>query len=72
LRSYVEDGGKLSGERLRTECSLPPDAQARVLAQFEQLGFERLTPIYEALGGSVDYEDLHLLRLIWLAGRGTA
>ena len=67
LRDYHQGGGAVDAVRLRAECSLLPDVQERVFGVFVELGSERLTPIYEALGGSVDYEDLHLLRLVWLA-----
>jgi len=33
------------------------------LAVFHQLGHEWLGPVHDALGGSVPYEELHLLRL---------
>ena len=69
LRDYVIEGGVAESERLRAECALPPDKQEKVLMLLGELGGERLGPIYEALEGTVGYEDLHLLRLIWLAER---
>ena len=69
LRDFVLEGGSAEPERLRAECALPPDVQERVLAVFGELGGERLGPIYEALEGKVGYEDLHLLRLVWLVER---
>ena len=69
LRDFVLEGGSAEPERLRAECALPPDVQERVLAVLEELGGERLGPIYEALEGTVGYEDLHLLRLVWLLER---
>jgi ATP-dependent DNA helicase RecQ len=70
LRDYVRDGRHLAAECVRAECLLSPDVQDRILALFDDLGAERLAPVYDALQGSVDYEDLHLLRLAWLAQRG--
>ncbi len=69
LRDYVVEGGVAEPERLRAECALPPDKQEKVMVLLGELGGERLGPIYEALEGTVGYEDLHLLRLIWLAER---
>ena len=69
LRDYVVEGGVAEPERLRAECALPPDKQEKVLVLLGELGGERLGPIYEVLEGTVGYEDLHLLRLIWLAER---
>ena len=64
LRNYMQNGGVIDADRLCRECTLPPDVQARVFQVFDELGSERLTPVYEALEGRVDYEDLHLLRLV--------
>jgi ATP-dependent DNA helicase RecQ len=71
LRDYLLDGGALEVERLRAECELPAEVQEKVWAAFAELGRERLGPVYGALQGQVEYEDLHLLRLIWLV-RGQA
>jgi ATP-dependent DNA helicase RecQ len=71
LRDHRRDGGAVDARRLQGECSLPQATQEQVLAQFGALGGDRLAPIYEALEGTVDYEDLHLLRLVWLAQIGT-
>jgi ATP-dependent DNA helicase RecQ len=67
LRDHRRDGGAVDARRLQGECPLPQALQEQVMAQFGALGSDRLAPIYEALEGSVDYEDLHLLRLVWLA-----
>jgi ATP-dependent DNA helicase RecQ len=71
LRDHRRDGGAVDARRLQGECSLPQAKQEQVLAQFGALGGDRLAPIYEALEGTVDYEDLHLLRLVWLVQMGT-
>jgi len=63
LARYAEAGGTLDAERL-LRCSLLSAAQReRALVAFEQHGSERLGPVHDALGGSVPYEELHLLRL---------
>jgi len=72
LREYAQNGGAVDAARLRAECSLPADVQERVLAQFVALGGERLAPVHEALEGSVEYDDLHLLRLVWLTADSRA
>jgi ATP-dependent DNA helicase RecQ len=72
LRDYLRDGGAIDGMRIRAECLLPPAVQEQVLAQFAVLSGERLTPVYEVLEGAVDYEDLHLLRLIWQTRHSTS
>ncbi len=58
----------LAGETLRdssllAHCDLPPDQQQQALAAFAEHGTEYLRPVYLALNETVDYEELHLLRL---------
>ena len=65
LREYALNGGAVDAARLAGECSLPAAVQARVFAQFAALGGERLAPVHDALDGEVEYDDLHLLRLVW-------
>lgn len=43
---------------------LSPEEQQRTLAAFAELGLEYLRPVYDALGESVSYDELHLLRLV--------
>ena len=70
LAQYAQTGGPVDSERVLAASSLAPADQARVFAAFAEDGPERLAPIHEALGGTIDYDELHLLRLAWL-GRGT-
>ena len=65
LARFAESGRKLDPARLLKCSRLSEAEQKRVCDTFKQLGFERLSPVHEALGGSVPYEELHLLRL-WL------
>jgi len=65
LREYAQNGGAVDAARLAAECKVPAAVQARVFAQFAELGGERLAPVHEALEGEVEYDDLHLLRLVW-------
>ena len=71
LRDFLLEGGRVEPQRLHDECTLPPAVQDQVLALFGELGSNRLAPVYEAMNGSIDYEDLHLLRLLWLASNHT-
>jgi hypothetical protein len=47
------------------ESKLEPSQQARVFEAFQRLGIQRLAPVYQALGATVPYLELHLLRLYW-------
>jgi ATP-dependent DNA helicase RecQ len=63
LQRYCETGNRLDANRV-LQCSvLSPEERARSLAAFSQLGHEWLGPVHDALGGSVPYDELHLLRL---------
>jgi ATP-dependent DNA helicase RecQ len=63
LQRFVEGGGKLNARRLVESSNLTPEDRERVLAAFARLGRERLSPVHEALHGTVPYDELHLLRL---------
>ena len=67
LYRYLGDGGALDSARLEAECQLPSIVRARAIALFDELGHERLGPVFSALDDAVSYDDLHLLRLIRLS-----
>ena len=67
LARYQQAGYEIDGQRA-IECStLSADEQERVFAAFEELGVERLSPIYEELGKAISYDELHLLRFVHLS-----
>jgi hypothetical protein len=53
----------LDADRVIGHCTLSSDDRERALAAFRELGHEWLGPVHDGLGGSVSYEELHLLRL---------
>ncbi len=63
LSRYLESGGQLDPERLLRASQLAPVEQQRVLTEFDRQGLERLAPVRDALGGTIPYDELHLLRL---------
>jgi ATP-dependent DNA helicase RecQ len=63
LQRYCDAGHPLDADRVLQCSTLPPEARERVLATFSELGHQWLGPVHDALGGSVPYEELHLLRL---------
>ncbi|MBP8947896.1 MAG: HRDC domain-containing protein, partial [Candidatus Promineofilum sp.] len=69
LWEALQDGVAIAPEPLLAGCTLPGEEQARVLEQFATLGGERLRPVYDALGESVSYDQLHLLRLYYVMSR---
>jgi len=66
LVQYHADGHALRPDGLREACSLSGDQVSAVLKQFESRGTEFLKPVFAELNGTVDYEELRLLRLYFL------
>ena len=68
LYNYISAGQPLPIAPLRASSSLAASRQAEVMAAFEELG-TYLGPLFEAFAGQVPYEELHILRLVFLAER---
>jgi ATP-dependent DNA helicase RecQ len=66
LSKYLLEGLPLRSDEFLTMPSLPAGQQQQVLETFDRLGAERLKPIFDALDGAVDYDDLKILRLVYL------
>jgi len=66
LWQSVLDGARLDGPALLAQSRLPADERQAVFSAFDDLGVERLRPIYEALQETVPYEELHILRLYYV------
>lgn len=67
LLDYVGENGLPNPERLLNESYLSERDRDRVLKKFEELGAEKLAPIYDSLNQKVDYNELHLLRIYYIA-----
>ena len=65
LVKYADEGHPVDGERLQAESTLTPDQQRTVLNTFAELGDQALKPVFDALGQTVSYDELHLLRLVY-------
>jgi ATP-dependent DNA helicase RecQ len=63
---YIMNGFKLKSEGLSEFLPLEKDVESRVLDLFDSLGAEQLKPVFEALGGNVDYEILSAYRIYFL------
>jgi len=64
LKKAHEAGKPLRVEGLKEASQLSPEEEQGVIAAFEELGDAYLKPVFEALGGRVSYDQLHLWRLI--------
>ena len=52
---------------MRAASKLTLEQQAQVLAAFDDLGAQYLTSVFEALGGTIPYEELHVMRVVYLS-----
>jgi ATP-dependent DNA helicase RecQ len=66
LSKYILDGHSLRSDELLASPDLPDELCQKVMEALTSLGVEYLKPIYESLGGAVSYDDLKILRLIYL------
>jgi ATP-dependent DNA helicase RecQ len=66
LSRCIWAGQRFAPERIRELSALNQEDQARVLAEFAARGAERLKPIFEALGETIPYDELHIMRMLAL------
>jgi ATP-dependent DNA helicase RecQ len=67
LSKYALEGNPLrDGADLSGSVDLPEEQQQAALRAFEALGAKYLRPVFDRLNGSVSYDDLKILRLIFL------
>jgi ATP-dependent DNA helicase RecQ len=67
LYNYQRSGAPVDGQRVRAVSTLGPEQQEQVLALFDELETEALTPIFQALNGAISYEELHIMRVVYLS-----
>ena len=67
LWDAARNGETMPAEPLLAESTLGVNERQRVLASFRELGTDLLRPVYEALGEAIPYEELHVLRLYFVA-----
>jgi ATP-dependent DNA helicase RecQ len=68
LARYAQEGHPLRrGPDLLALSKLPPVQQTAALEAFEELGADLLKPVFERLDGTVVYDELKILRLIYLS-----
>jgi ATP-dependent DNA helicase RecQ len=73
LWHFTRSGGSLrSSQDFLALTEADPDLQAKALAAFQALGPDLLKPVYETLGGSLNYDQLKLIRLHFLSSQGSS
>lgn len=72
LMKFVMAGNKLSnGKSLQTFASATPEQQRSAFAAFDELGAMYLKPVFDKLNGELNYDELKILRLLYLISRQT-
>jgi ATP-dependent DNA helicase RecQ len=71
LARYAEAGHSLRrAEELLALSSASPDQQAAAFAAFDELGTALLKPVFDRLNGTINYDELKILRLCFLNPNG--
>lgn len=66
LLKYIQEGNSLREDGIEEFIILPKAIRNKIFSLFEQEGTERLAPVYEKLDSEISYDDLRLLRLLYL------
>jgi ATP-dependent DNA helicase RecQ len=70
LSRYLNAGNSLrNGNDLQELTSATPEQQGAAFAAFEELSPTYLKPVYEKFNGEFNYDDLRILRLLYLISR---
>jgi len=64
LERYSSEGNRLRRDGLHEALNVDGGLQKEVTDSFADMGYDRLTPIYEKLQGRLDYDTLKLIRLL--------
>jgi len=70
LFKYLQEGNDLKADELPNLSAVPSEQKDHILDRFNELGTEFLKPVFDALGGEIDYEELKILRLYYLSRKG--
>jgi ATP-dependent DNA helicase RecQ len=67
LNKYILAGNQLlGGSDLQSLSSATPDQQQAAFAAFDELGPDFLKPVFDKLNGVVNYDELKILRMLYL------
>ena len=70
LARYLLAGNKLrTGSDLQSLTSATVEQQQAAFAAFDQLGATFLKPVFDRLNGTLNYDDLKIVRLMYLSSR---
>jgi len=70
LAKFVLAGNTLRNEaELQRLVTLAPKQQEAAFAAFDSAGYQLLKPVFDQLNGSVNYDDLKVLRMLYLVAK---
>jgi len=70
LTKYVMAGNKLrNGNELQSQTSATAEQQQATFAAFDELGSTYLRPVFDKLNGALNYDELKVLRMLYLVAR---
>ena len=70
LFNYFQEGNPvIESDEFFSLSAVSSEKKEFILDRFEELGIERLKPVFDALDGEVDYEELKILRLHYVSGK---
>jgi len=71
LYRYFQDGNSIiKSDEMISLSTVSPEDKRFIFDRFDEFGTERLKPVFDSLGGEVDYEELKILRLYYIGRRG--
>ncbi len=66
IERYAREGNKIRIEGLKRRLNTPLPLQQKVLNSFKEEGITTLSNIHEKFNGEISYEDLRILRIIFI------
>jgi ATP-dependent DNA helicase RecQ len=70
LSRFAASGNKLRfDDELSSLTSVSPDEQQAIMQAFDALGTAALKPVFDELGGRINYDELKILRLIYISAK---
>ena len=71
LTRFVQAGNLLrKGDDFSTLTTVSSEQMQTVFAAFDEVGTAMLKPVFDKLDGAINYDDLKVLRLMYLVGQG--
>jgi len=68
IARYANEGNKIRLDGLLEKLSVKSDKHQKIFDEFDKDGISTLKNIYEKFNGEISYEDLHILRIVYLQG----